>query len=49
MDKNELWLSFVKSGSVKDFLSYIDCKKEEGDTSANNNGRTCNKGNNGKG
>lgn len=29
MDQNELWLSFIKSGSVKDFLSYIEAKNGE--------------------
>lgn len=44
MDENELWLSFIKSGSVKDYLSYIECKKEVKKPDADINGRTGDKG-----
>lgn len=29
MEDKELWLSFLKSGSVKDYLNYIEAKHEE--------------------
>ncbi len=29
MDEKELWLSFIKSGSVKDYLNYIEFKSKE--------------------
>ncbi len=29
MNGNELWLSFIKSGSVKDYLSYLEEKERE--------------------
>lgn len=44
MDKDELWLSFIKSGSVKDYLSYIESKKDVKKSDADNNGRPRDKG-----
>ena len=29
MNEHELWLSFIKSGSVKDYLSYLEEKERE--------------------
>lgn len=45
MDKNELWLSFIKSGSVKDYLSYIEAKEEVKKPDANNDRCISDKGN----
>ena len=44
MNENALWLKFIISGKVNDYLAYKSVKSKEGDKTEVLNRCTCNKG-----